>query len=248
MHSKYFEFRRSWHYFALSILTLYMVNRGGSFQVNNWEYVPDYALAERILKRNYELCPALAGPNGKSWRDSKSNIDIILFLKRRHTHLFYWARSNFSLCRFLKTVEIVAHNVGFRPSREGGARLDLEDIEIGGGNKAQGMELAPKSDILKPRKAAVLHAYGIGESWIRSWRDQICIVITCLMQEVSKTEILTFAWIFFSIFIRTCWISSFFRICNWSWWYDRCTLQEIKQEFETLMRKQVTTNQKADTS
>ena len=49
----------------------YYFVRGGSFQVNNWEYVPDYALAERILKKNYELCPALAGPNGKSWKDSK---------------------------------------------------------------------------------------------------------------------------------------------------------------------------------
>lgn len=99
---------------------------GGSFQVNNWVYVPDYALAERILKKNYELCPALAGPNGKSWRD----------------------------------IEIVSHNVGFRPSREGGCRLDLEDFELGGNR--EGMQLAPKSNITTPRKAAILHAYGIG--------------------------------------------------------------------------------------
>lgn len=61
----------------------------------------------------------------------------------------------------LFTVEIVSHNVGFRPSREGGCRLDLEDFELGG--KREGMQLAPKSDISKPRKAAVLHAYGIGK-------------------------------------------------------------------------------------
>lgn len=70
----------------------------------------------------------------------------------------------------LATVEIVSHNVGFRPSREGGCRLDLEDIELGG--KREGMQLAPKSDIATPRKAAVLHAYGIGKSFL-----QVCSIL-----------------------------------------------------------------------
>lgn len=63
---------------------------------------------------------------------------------------------------FCTVVEIVAHNVGFRPSRQGGCRLDLESIELGNG-KREGMQLAPKSAIDKPRVGAVLHAYGIGE-------------------------------------------------------------------------------------
>lgn len=57
-------------------------------------------------------------------------------------------------------VEIVAHNVGFRPSRQGGCRLDLEEIQLGGVRKE--MQLAPKSTVVQARSAAILHAYGIG--------------------------------------------------------------------------------------
>lgn len=49
---------------------------GGSFQKDNWEYAPDYQLAERILRKNYELCPDLAGPDGKSWEDSERSLSV----------------------------------------------------------------------------------------------------------------------------------------------------------------------------
>jgi D-amino-acid oxidase len=46
---------------------------GGCFQENNFDPLPDYDLARRILERAHEACPALAGPNGQSWKD----IEII---------------------------------------------------------------------------------------------------------------------------------------------------------------------------
>lgn len=97
---------------------------GGSFQPNNFETHPDYELAERILQRTYELCPQLAGPNGRSWRD----------------------------------IEIVSHNVGFRPGRSSGPRLELEERRVGAKHP-----LAPKwlhGECQK--RGAVVHAYGLG--------------------------------------------------------------------------------------
>ncbi|WRT68770.1 uncharacterized protein IL334_005750 [Kwoniella shivajii] len=99
---------------------------GGHYLVSNYSTLPDLKEAERILKDCYNLCPALAGPNGKSWRD----------------------------------IEVVAHNVGLRPAREGGARIELEQRQIGQGGSNQ---VAPKSTDYG-RKVAVVHAYGVGSA------------------------------------------------------------------------------------
>ena len=54
-----------------------------------------------------------------------------------------------------RDIEVVSHNVGLRPAREGGLRLEMEDKVLGEG------ELVPKS--AKGRKrVGVLHCYGIG--------------------------------------------------------------------------------------
>lgn len=55
-----------------------------------------------------------------------------------------------------RDVEIVSHNVGLRPCREGGLRLELEHVD-----------LAPEADLLTEdskgaQKGTVLHCYGIG--------------------------------------------------------------------------------------
>lgn len=98
---------------------------GGSFQVDNWDPLPDLALAERILKRAYDLCPDLA-PKGSSWRD----------------------------------IEVVAHNVGFRPARKGGCRLELEKFDLD--PNAISPLASTTSYAQKARDVAVCHAYGIG--------------------------------------------------------------------------------------
>jgi D-amino-acid oxidase len=91
---------------------------GGCFQEDNFDPMPDYALAQRILERAYAACPELAGPNGQLWRD----------------------------------IEIISHNVGFRPARHGGCRLELEERDLG-----VRRDLAPRSS--EPaRKVAVLRS------------------------------------------------------------------------------------------
>lgn len=57
-----------------------------------------------------------------------------------------------------RDVEIVAHNVGLRPSREGGIRIELEERELGDG---QWRDLVP-GPRRRPRNVAVVHAYGLG--------------------------------------------------------------------------------------
>lgn len=123
------------HYVEAPPQAAYMIPRpgseghvvlGGHYRIGDWATNADLVEAERILKDCYNLCPKLAGPNGKSWKD----------------------------------IEVVAHNVGLRPAREGGARMELEEREIG---KAVSSQIAPGS--VKGslgRKVAVVHAYGVG--------------------------------------------------------------------------------------
>nr|XP_019045105.1 D-amino-acid oxidase [Kwoniella bestiolae CBS 10118]OCF24035.1 D-amino-acid oxidase [Kwoniella bestiolae CBS 10118] len=97
---------------------------GGHYRTNDWSTNTDLVEAERILKDCYNLCPRLAGPNGKSWKD----------------------------------IEVVAHNVGLRPAREGGARLELERRVIG----QQGSTNLIPGGVSAGRKVGVVHAYGVG--------------------------------------------------------------------------------------
>ena len=53
-------------------------------------------------------------------------------------------------------IEVLKHNVGLRPCREGGARIELEERVTGEG------KLLPASVRGSRRKVAVVHAYGIG--------------------------------------------------------------------------------------
>lgn len=57
-----------------------------------------------------------------------------------------------------RDVEVVAHNVGLRPSREGGIRIELEHRVLGAD---QWKDLVP-GPRQKKRNVAVVHAYGLG--------------------------------------------------------------------------------------
>jgi hypothetical protein len=57
-----------------------------------------------------------------------------------------------------RDVEVVAHNAGLRPSREGGIRIELEQRVLGAG---QWKDLVP-GPRTNERKVAVVHAYGLG--------------------------------------------------------------------------------------
>lgn len=65
-----------------------------------------------------------------------------------------------------KDIEIISHNVGLRPAREGEPRLEIEEREVGtGANRGNGYEVAPKFGCEgERRKVAVVHAYGIGSA------------------------------------------------------------------------------------
>ncbi|WWC63715.1 uncharacterized protein I303_106320 [Kwoniella dejecticola CBS 10117] len=99
---------------------------GGHYRVGDWSTNADLKEAERILQDCYNLCPQLAGPNGKSWKD----------------------------------IEVVSHNVGLRPAREGGARLELEERRIG---QVGSKDIIPGIvNSSKGRQVGIVHAYGVG--------------------------------------------------------------------------------------
>jgi len=57
-------------------------------------------------------------------------------------------------------IEIISHNVGLRPAREGGARVELEKKTLG----SRGKGLLPGSGRRSRREVAVVHAYGFGSA------------------------------------------------------------------------------------
>lgn len=91
---------------------------GGTFDVRNTSLLrPDPAVTERILKNAIDLAPALL-PEGVDPKAPDA-----------------WTK-----------VDVVAENIGVRPAREGGARVELD---------AHALQLAG-------RRVGVVHAYGIG--------------------------------------------------------------------------------------
>lgn len=103
--------------------------------VNEYNTDPDAATAERILQNAFRICPDLAGPAS----DEGGR-------KRERT----W-----------RDIEVVKHQVGLRPNREGGIRVELVGRKIGEGVKE--LALLPKrvkEDM--GREVGLVHAYGIG--------------------------------------------------------------------------------------
>jgi len=58
-----------------------------------------------------------------------------------------------------KDIDVVSINVGLRPSRQGGARVELERRKVGDNTRDAGPRM-PLGEI--GRKVAVIHAYGFG--------------------------------------------------------------------------------------
>ncbi|WWC73408.1 uncharacterized protein I206_107375 [Kwoniella pini CBS 10737] len=67
----------------------------------------------------------------------------------------------------INDIKILSHNVGLRPVREGGLRLELEDIIINKSEKENNL-LLPLKGREKERKVSVIHAYGIGPAGYQS--------------------------------------------------------------------------------
>lgn len=90
------------------------------------------------------LWPARTASHGKTVR--------ILCLQSFITHSY--------LSASVLSVEIVGHNVGLRPARHGGARLELEEKTLS--NKKLLLSPSHVKPVKEGKKVAVLHAYGIG--------------------------------------------------------------------------------------
>lgn len=95
-----------------------LVILGGTFDVRNTSSLrPDPAVTERIMKNAIDLAPALL-PEGVDPQSADA-----------------WTK-----------LDVVAVNMGVRPAREGGARVELD----------------PHALQLPGRRVGVVHAYGIG--------------------------------------------------------------------------------------
>lgn len=65
-----------------------------------------------------------------------------------------------------RDIEVISHNVGLRPARAGGVRVEAERFVLGNGNRP----LAPRKVEGRKRQVAVVHAYGIGPAGYQaSW-------------------------------------------------------------------------------
>ncbi|EPQ30386.1 uncharacterized protein PFL1_01912 [Pseudozyma flocculosa PF-1] len=115
--------------------TLYVIPRaqsglvilGGSFEVGSDQKSPNDAMTDRILEGCVDICPQLL------WQDPQG--------RRRHAD---WKE--------LKQKGLVGINVGLRPGREGGARVERGDKVRGRSGSA----------------VDVIHAYGIAASGYQS--------------------------------------------------------------------------------
>ncbi|ORX38183.1 hypothetical protein BD324DRAFT_619882 [Kockovaella imperatae] len=116
--------------------TIYIVPRpgtsgevilGGTFLPNDYTPFPDPAQARRILQSAIKIEPKLV-------KSSSANKNPT------------W-----------EDIEVISHNVGLRPCREGGPRIELEHRVLGQG------WLGPRvHERLVGKKVGVVHAYGFG--------------------------------------------------------------------------------------
>ena len=68
---------------------------GGTYDIGNWDPVPDPEIGQRIMKRIVEACPEVAGGNG------------------------------------IEGLDVIRHQVGLRPYRKSGVRIELEELADG---------------------------------------------------------------------------------------------------------------------
>jgi D-amino-acid oxidase len=100
---------------------------GGCYQKGNWDANVDAALAERIMKRAVAVCPELVGKTPSTLQPESD-----------------W-----------RLLDIVRHGVGLRPVREGGTRIEKEEISSSSSSDTA-------SDLSSPWKGWVVHNYGHG--------------------------------------------------------------------------------------
>ncbi|KAG8991436.1 hypothetical protein FRB94_005337 [Tulasnella sp. JGI-2019a] len=144
--------------------TIYFIPRingdiviGGTFQEGNWDVSPDADIARGILERALRYCPELVAPNPTGDPPKISDITIL------------------------------RHNVGLRPARKSGARVEKEIITFKSKSQTRSKweDMAPVPDGIIAGQSAgkqereltgeelrmrVVHAYGMGPAGYQaSW-------------------------------------------------------------------------------
>ncbi|KAG8894217.1 hypothetical protein FRC01_013111, partial [Tulasnella sp. 417] len=149
---------------------------GGTFQAGNWDVSPDPGIARRILERCLTYCPELATqpPQAASTSTTSSNTPTTITTATPD----------------ISTIKVLRHNVGLRPARTGGARVEKEVVTFPSSstsaaslwsssdlatvpNGLRAGESAPdveNRDAREEKTFRVVHAYGVGpagyqESW-----------------------------------------------------------------------------------
>ncbi|KIO33092.1 hypothetical protein M407DRAFT_241149 [Tulasnella calospora MUT 4182] len=141
---------------------------GGTFQVGNWDVSPDPAIARGILERCLTYCPELATQPPQTSDNATTTI---------------------TTAPDISTIKILRHNVGLRPARTGGARVEKDVVTFPSSSvssdpwssselatvpfalrAAQSTPDVENRDAREGKTFNVVHAYGVGpagyqESW-----------------------------------------------------------------------------------
>lgn len=147
-----------------------LVTLGGCYVEGEWDTTPCMDRAERILREAYRLCPELAGERAGAMSDT---VERDGFEEPINTELCSASNSD---AEGWRRIHIISHNVGLRPCRRGGMRLELERRVIGDsqhrtggdggepGPDAIGALIPGPQTTPNPRTVACIHAYGVGSA------------------------------------------------------------------------------------
>ncbi|KAG9017510.1 hypothetical protein FRB90_000983 [Tulasnella sp. 427] len=150
---------------------------GGTFQADNWDVSPDPAIARGILERCLTYCPELATQPPSTPGSPTTTPDI-------------------------STIKVLRHNVGLRPARIGGARVEKEVITFPTSassgwstadlapvpnalDGAQSVPDAENRDARDVKTFKVVHAYGVGPAGYQEcWgvAEDVCKLVGELLE------------------------------------------------------------------
>ncbi|CAD6888895.1 unnamed protein product [Tilletia controversa] len=158
---------------------------GGTYQENRWVYEAEEKTTLRILSHCHKICPEIVSPYGQhAYRLRRSQ-----FASRSQTTSheiccpatgepsFVWTPAHpdrlLSASEALdeldddhEAVEILRVNVGMRPARKDGVRLERTSLSILKETSSHSIKFAPG----QKREVPIVHAYGLGPAgYQQSW-------------------------------------------------------------------------------
>ncbi|KAK0545783.1 hypothetical protein OC846_005252 [Tilletia horrida] len=155
---------------------------GGTYQENRWDYEPEEKTTLRILDHCHKICPEVAVPYGQHLyrlRCAEQNdpatpallcpttgLPSYVWTPRVPHRLFSAAEALEQLKDNEDAVEVLRANVGLRPARHGGVRLELSTLSIPEDVTSPYVKFASDAK----RDVPLVHAYGLGPAgYQQSW-------------------------------------------------------------------------------